>query len=268
MDTSKPERYSQNSYIQYILGVEALQQYMQWEEGDTVLDAGCGTGEICKFISQQPGVASVLGFDVSHDFVSYASQHNSAQNILYHVADVSYLSTIIKPEWRGAFSKVVSFSVLHWVRDKVTALKALHSCLKPGGEIVMIIGTDKSKTLQTYLKMAAHPRWETYLKDFVPNLFPWPSGDLVNHSSRLLEECGFEVLSCHVKEHRHLFESKEKLRDALCAIYPHLHYIPQDKHGEFKHDVENIAREAHLISGRDGHFKITEKTPFVRARKL
>eukprot|EP00058_Branchiostoma_floridae_P009199 XP_002594687.1 hypothetical protein BRAFLDRAFT_130920 [Branchiostoma floridae] len=163
MDTTKPEHYTQNSSLQYSIGIRALQKYMEWEGDDTVLDAGCGTGEICMFISQQPGVASVVGFDVSPDFVSYASQQNSSTNILYHVADVSDLSTI-KPEWQGAFSKVVSFSVLHWVRDKVTALKALHSCLKPGGEIVMVFATDESKIIPNYLKMAAHPSWDTGLK--------------------------------------------------------------------------------------------------------
>ncbi|CAH1252974.1 Hypp1050 [Branchiostoma lanceolatum] len=103
MDTTKPEHYSQNSSIQYSLGVEVLQQYMKWEECDTVLDAGCGTGEICKYISQQPEVASVVGFDASPDFVSYAmaSQHNSSPNVLYHVANVSDASTL-KPEWQGA----------------------------------------------------------------------------------------------------------------------------------------------------------------------
>ncbi|XP_066289872.1 juvenile hormone acid O-methyltransferase-like [Branchiostoma lanceolatum] len=180
MDTTKPEHYSQNSSVQHSFGVEVLQQYMEWEEGDTVLDAGCGTGAICKYISQQPGVASVVGFDVSADFVSFASQHNSSPNILYQVADVSDVSTL-KPEWQGAFSKVVSLSVLHWVQDKVAALKALCNCLKPGGEILMTFGTDKNKSVQTNLQMAAHPKWQIYLKDFVPNLFPWPSSDLANN---------------------------------------------------------------------------------------
>ncbi|CAH1253363.1 Hypp1160 [Branchiostoma lanceolatum] len=123
MDTTKPEHYSQNSSVQHSLGVEVLQQCMKWEEGDTVLDAGCGTGEICKHISQQPGIASVVGFDASPDFVSYASQYNSSTNILYHVADVSDVTTL-KKEWQGAFSKVVSLSVLHWVQDKAAALKS------------------------------------------------------------------------------------------------------------------------------------------------
>ncbi|KAI8484869.1 hypothetical protein Bbelb_374660 [Branchiostoma belcheri] len=104
MDTTNPRYYSQNRSLQHDFGLELLQQYMRWEEDDTVLDAGCGTGEICKYISQQPGVASVLGLDVPPDFIRYATQHNSSQNVVYDVSDISDASTI-KPEWHGAFSK-------------------------------------------------------------------------------------------------------------------------------------------------------------------
>ncbi|XP_035677354.1 biotin biosynthesis bifunctional protein BioCD-like [Branchiostoma floridae] len=113
------------------------------------IDAGCGTGELCSYISQQPGVASVVGFDLSPDFISYARTNNSSPNVRYHVADAADPSTI-KPEWRGAFSKVVSTFVLHWVKDKPTALNMLNSCLKPGGEIVFLCVSDKSKFHEKY----------------------------------------------------------------------------------------------------------------------
>ncbi|CAH1262942.1 PPP1R14B [Branchiostoma lanceolatum] len=167
MNTTEAAHYSQNRSFQHSFGVEdtqVLQQYMKWEEGDAVLDAGCGTGEICKYISQQPGVASVVGFDVSPDFVSYASQHNSTQ---------TYFITWVIP-----------------------------------GEILLACQHDESKSYRTWWDMASHPNWKIYLKDFMPNLFPWPSSDLTNerHRSRLLEECGFEVLSCHIKEHQQPFD--------------------------------------------------------------
>ncbi|XP_019628710.1 PREDICTED: juvenile hormone acid O-methyltransferase-like [Branchiostoma belcheri] len=256
MDSTKPEFYSQNSSLQHDLGVELLQQYMRWEEGDTVLDAGCGTGEICKYISQQPGVASVWGLDVSPDFVRYASQHNSSPNVLYDVSDISDASTI-KPELQGTFSKVVSLQVLHWVQDKAAALKVLHSCLKPRGEILLWFCTDVSKICQISPGLASHPKWKNYLKDFQPNLFPWPSSDIVKerHSSHLLEECGFEVLSCHLKKLQYSFTCQEQWKKSMSALLRHLCYIPEDKHEEFLNDAEKMARDVRLLSG---DFKITD----------
>ncbi|XP_019631380.1 PREDICTED: juvenile hormone acid O-methyltransferase-like [Branchiostoma belcheri] len=266
MDTTKPEFYSKNRSFQHDLGVEVLQYHMRWEEGDTVLDAGCGTGEICKYISQQPGVASVVGVDVSPDFVRYASQHNSSPDVLYQVSDITDASTI-KPELRGAFSKVVSLQVLHWVQDKVTALKVLHSCLKPGGEMLLWFNTNASKFCRILLGMASHPKWQIYLTDFELNVFPWPSSDIVKdrHSSLLLEECGFEVLSCDLKEHLHPFNSKKQFRNAVGACLGHLCYIPQDKHEEFLNDVEKMTRDINFVSD---NYKVTNECQVVYARKL
>ncbi|XP_078693287.1 trans-aconitate 2-methyltransferase-like isoform X2 [Branchiostoma floridae x Branchiostoma belcheri] len=267
MDTTKPKNYSENHSFQHNLGIELLQQYMRWEGGDTVLDAGCGTGEICKYISQQPGVASVVGFDVSPDFISFASQHNSSANMRYHVSDVSDASTI-KPEWQAAFSKVVSHAVLHWVQDKVAALKVLHSCLKPGGEMLLwFCASNESKFCQIVLDMATHHKWKTYLKDFEPNLFPWPSSDFVNggHSSYFLEECGFEVLSCYSKEYQQPFGSKEKWRKAISTLLRHLSYIPQDRHEEFLDDVEKMSKDIHFVSD---DYRAIGKCQVVHARKL
>ncbi|CAH1225005.1 Hypp41 [Branchiostoma lanceolatum] len=243
MDTKKPQHYSQNRSFQHSFGVEVLQRYLQWEEGDTVLDAGCGTGEICKYISQQPGVASVVGFDLSHDFISYASKHNSSPNVLYHVADASDVTTI-KPEWRGAFSKLVSIFVLNWIQDKAATLNLLHSCLKPQGELLLVCPTEQGPFYQVNLGMASHPKWRMHLKDFVPTLLPWPSSDLTtNQSSRLLEECGLGDITCYIKKHQQPYDSKDKLRETVRSVLPHMRLIPQFKHEEFLDDVEKMAEE-------------------------
>eukprot|EP00058_Branchiostoma_floridae_P024537 XP_002610027.1 hypothetical protein BRAFLDRAFT_99979 [Branchiostoma floridae] len=149
------------------------------------------------------------------------------------------------------------------------ALKAQHSCLaihaKPNGEIFVACQHDESKSYQTWLNMASHPNWKSYLTDFVPNLFPWPADDISSYSSRLLEECGFEVLSCHVKQHQQPFQFKEKLKETLRAIFPHLRYIPADKHEEFFDDLLEMAKDIHFIST---DYTGTDGTLVLHARKL
>ncbi|XP_035698018.1 uncharacterized protein LOC118431045 [Branchiostoma floridae] len=266
MDATTADHYSRNRSFQQSVGVKVLQQYLRWEGGDTVLDAGCGTGEICTYISQQPGVASVLGFDVSAEFVSFASQYNSAPNVRYDVADVSDISTY-KPEWEGAFSKAVCLYVLHWVRDKAAALRAIHSCLTSRGEILLLCDTEESSFNQTSLIMASHPKWQPYLGEFVPIVFPWPSGDLGKNRSRLMQECGFEVLSCHIEQNHQHFESKAKLKEWLRAVFPHLNYIPQDRQEEFFHDLLEVARDTRLASTDALYIEVTA-TLVLHARKL
>ncbi|XP_078589184.1 juvenile hormone acid O-methyltransferase-like [Branchiostoma floridae x Branchiostoma japonicum] len=219
-------------------------------------------------MSQQPGVASVQAFDVSAEFVSYANQNNSAPNVRYDVADVSDISTY-KPEWKGGFSKAVCLAVLHWLQDKTAALKAIHSCLRSRGEILLSCDTEESSFYRTSHNMASHPKWQPYLGDFAPNLFPWPSGDLVENRSRLMQECGFEVLSCHIKPHQQSFDSRAKLKETFRAIFPHLNYIPQEKHEEFFDDLFEMAKDMHMVStGGDSGYIGKNDTLVLHARKL
>ncbi|KAI8504021.1 hypothetical protein Bbelb_180890 [Branchiostoma belcheri] len=115
--------------------------------------------------------------------------------------------------------------------------------------------------------MASHPNWGTYLKDFDHKMFPWPCTDLSNerHSSRLLEQCGFEVISCHLQDHQQSFDSKKHWRNFISAGLRHLRYIPQDKHEEFLDDVEKMASDIHFVSD---DYKISYECQIVHARKF
>eukprot|EP00058_Branchiostoma_floridae_P021316 XP_002606806.1 hypothetical protein BRAFLDRAFT_82445 [Branchiostoma floridae] len=180
---------------------------------------------------------------------NYARTNNSSPNVRYHVADAADPSTI-KPEWRGAFSKVVSTFVLHWVKDKPTALNMLNSCLKPGGEIVFLCVSDKSKFHEVPLELSSLPKWSVYLKDAVPAVFPWPSCDITaEHRSSLLEACGFEVIACDIKKHQYSWKSKDQFKISLRSVLPHLSYIPEDKQEEFMDDLIKLAEERHWITG-------------------
>ncbi|KAI8514742.1 hypothetical protein Bbelb_073330 [Branchiostoma belcheri] len=262
MEAKSPQLYSQNRALQQGLTVQVLQQYMRWEGGDTVMDVGCGTGDICRYISQQPGVASVVGFDLSADFISYARERNSSPNIVYHVGDASDASTF-KPEWKGAFGKIVSIFVLHFIQDQVATLKMLHSCLKPGGEILLVTISEKSTIYQVWLELASLPKWEIYMKDFVANMFPWPSSDLVKDSSRLLEECGFQTLACGIKEHRQAFDSKSQILEGIRSVLPSK--VPQDKRDEILVDFERIAKDRQWIHTEN---MVNDAFPVIHGRKL
>ncbi|CAH1264511.1 Hypp3005 [Branchiostoma lanceolatum] len=265
MDTTNPQHYSQNNALQHSVGVSALQQYMTWEEGDVVMDAGSGTGELCNYISQQPGVASVVGFDLSPDFISYARMNNSSPNVLYHVADASDPSTV-KPEWRGSFSKVVSIFALQWIKDKATTLKVLNSCLKPGGEIVFVCDVEKSKASEI---TPALPKWKTYLGDADPNVFPWPSSDLTNdrRSILFLESCGFEVIACDISNYQYSFDSRDQFREYFRGGQTELHSIPEHKQEEFFDDLEKMAAERHWVTG-EGAPTMQDVYLVVHARKM
>ncbi|KAI8493785.1 hypothetical protein Bbelb_281320 [Branchiostoma belcheri] len=198
-----------------------------------VLDVGCGTGEITKLMSQQPGVKSVVGIDLSSDFISFASKYNAAENVSFHVADASK-SADFKPEWKGAFTKATCFTVLHWIQDKRSALKNIASCLEPGGELVINCLLESGEQMG---KLDL-PKWKGYLEDFTYGVYPWPNDD-IDGMVQLFEEVGFEVLKCQEQNapRKSFPTDPEGSKAFMRTMLPQLKFIPTDKHDYYLTDV-------------------------------
>lgn len=63
--------------------------------GKKVLDVGCGDGIHCKLLADM-GAQSVIGVDLSKEFIDFAKEHNAAPGISYHecnAANVPFVET-------------------------------------------------------------------------------------------------------------------------------------------------------------------------------
>ncbi|XP_066284020.1 juvenile hormone acid O-methyltransferase-like [Branchiostoma lanceolatum] len=216
MDTADAVHYSQNRSFQDTHSQQFLGKHLEWVEGDTVLDVGCGTGETTRYIARQNGVKAAVGFDVSPQFIRHTNGSNTVKNATFFVADVQN-SSEMKPEWRESFSKAVSFYVLQWVGNKQGAVRNIASCLQPGGELLMTVPTDDNFLFKVSQTMAAHARWQKYLcscPDFV--MKPWPADD-EEGMYHLLQQWGFEMLTSDCPLLEQSYCSKE---EALKALHP------------------------------------------------
>ncbi|HOV75407.1 MAG TPA: class I SAM-dependent methyltransferase [Candidatus Hydrogenedentes bacterium] len=95
-----------------------------------VLDAGCGTGATLQWIagrtSRQP-----VGFDISPDAMRFCRQRG--------LAGLVQASVLAMPFSEAEFDAVVSLDVLYHrnVPDRMRALAAIFSALKPGGFLIL-----------------------------------------------------------------------------------------------------------------------------------
>lgn len=103
--------------------------------GDSVLDAGCGTGLLTALMSAQAGQSGqVTGLDQSpHMLELAATRCNALGNVKLHQGDITNLNFDT-----DSFDAASSIQTLLYIEDVDSALKELYRVLKPGGRIGII----------------------------------------------------------------------------------------------------------------------------------
>jgi ubiquinone/menaquinone biosynthesis C-methylase UbiE len=112
-----------------------------------VLEVGCGTGPVCRFLATLPEVASVTGVDPSPLFLDRARA--LAEDVTFVVGDARALAF---PD--AAFDTVVFHTSLCHVPDAEQALAEACRVLRPGGRLAVFDG-DYATT--TFARDAADP---------------------------------------------------------------------------------------------------------------
>lgn len=149
------------------------------EEGEKILDLGCGTGDLAKRLYDL-GVA-VIGVDKSENMVAQAMGKYSA--IPFQVRDATDLG------YHDEFDAVFSNATLHWIKSPENALHCIYDSLKKGGRFIAELGGKGNVQLLTdeivrQLKESGD--------NYKPEQFPWYFPSIGEYSS-LMEKVGFRV---------------------------------------------------------------------------
>ncbi|MBW8706595.1 Malonyl-[acyl-carrier protein] O-methyltransferase [Streptomyces sp. MBT84] len=111
-------------------------------EGERLLDAGCGVGEVARQLGERVGGrGSVAAIDLSEHVIAAARSRNDGRPVDYAVGDITALDF---PD--DHFDGVRCERVLQHVQDPDIALKELARVTRPGGR-VCVIDTDWSSSV-------------------------------------------------------------------------------------------------------------------------
>jgi trans-aconitate 2-methyltransferase len=98
--------------------------------GETLLDAGCGTGRITEELLQRLPNGRIVGVDLSHNMLRRADSYlgpGFGKRISFIVADLQKLP------FEAAFDVIFSTAAFHWVPDHDKLFRSLYCALRPGG---------------------------------------------------------------------------------------------------------------------------------------
>ncbi|MBW4423333.1 MAG: methyltransferase domain-containing protein [Nostoc desertorum CM1-VF14] len=158
---------------------EDLLKFLNPEPGESILDLGCGTGQLTEKIAQAG--AEVLGVDHAPTMIEKARQNYP--HIRFDIADARNFR-VDKP-----LDAVFSNAVLHWVKKANSAIASIHQALKPGGRFVAEFGGKGNvQAIATALESALEA-----LNISAKALNPWYFPSIGEYAS-LLEQQGFDVI--------------------------------------------------------------------------
>jgi SAM-dependent methyltransferase len=104
------------------------------KDGETVMDAGCGTGSLSFALAQRANNLSIQGIDFSPAYIEYATRQNTYPNLAFSVGDVCAL-----PFADASFDRVLSLLVLHFVPDSKRAIAELRRVARPGATVAAAV---------------------------------------------------------------------------------------------------------------------------------
>ncbi len=144
----------------YARGIRRLLPHLRVPPLAAVLDVGCGTGVNMVEAARWFGPLRLLcGIDISPGMAEVARTKMRALGIPAQIA-VGDAEQLPYPD--GIFDLVICNSVLHWVRNRQTALQEMRRVLRPGGQLALICASRPGfgewfGLIDTVLRMVAGP---------------------------------------------------------------------------------------------------------------
>jgi trans-aconitate methyltransferase len=149
------------------------------QPGESILDLGCGTGQLTEQIAKTG--AAVRGIDADAAMIAKAQQNYP--DLQFAQADARNFQVDLPVD------AVFSNAVLHWVKEPDAAIQCIHQALKPGGRFVAEFGGKGNVQAIEQALRHGHPAY----------ISPWYFPSVAEYATRL-EQQGFEVVLATLRD--------------------------------------------------------------------
>lgn len=119
---NKAKLYQRSNKLQRVDTKLVLEEYaplIKWNGLDTVMDAGCGTGDVTIdfLLPEMPTTYThLVGTDISESMIRLAKEtYENLPRVSFERFDIS---GVVDPKFLNYFDHVTSFFCLHWVQNQ------------------------------------------------------------------------------------------------------------------------------------------------------
>lgn len=192
--------------------------------GMSVVDLGCGTGDLTQRLAEELPDSNVLGVDSSESMLEAAGVKSGPrlEFRLQRIEDVD-----------GQWDLVFSNAALQWLDDHETLIPRVFAMVAPGGRLAIQIPSNADHPSQTLLAETAaeHPMSDAF-RD-------WPqrvSALGIRRYAEILVEQGATQIVALDKVYPHVLEDSDAVAEWMAgtAVRPYLDRLPPHLHSEFE----------------------------------
>lgn len=177
---------------------------------DSVLDAGCGTGDVTLDILMPILPAKfkrIVGVDISNEMLDYARKTQVHPKLSFERFNLEV--ELEKQSLHGIepFDHITSFFCLMWIQNQKVCIQNFHKLLKPGGDMLLVFLSNHS-VFDVYKNQSQNNRWAEYMTNVDQIITPYQySENPGKEFTNLLFDCGFRECDVKVQEGTYSFDN-------------------------------------------------------------
>ena len=143
------DKYVEFSQMQFHIGELAIQK-LNPKQGESILDLGCGIGNLTAKIAKRIDPGRIIGIDPDKNMIEAAEER--IENFKIPNMQVQQISGT-KMNYDRRFDGVFSNIVIHWIKDQHRLFSNLNKSLKENGRmLIATIYTDPDVTIEASVK--------------------------------------------------------------------------------------------------------------------
>jgi trans-aconitate 2-methyltransferase len=205
--------------------------------GLSVIDLGCGTGELTHRLSEHLPDANVLGIDSSAEMLKKADDYTT-DNCIFKQQDIEAVLNEDR-KWDLVFSN----AALQWIDDHHTLIPRVIAMVRSGGQLAIQVPSNHDHYTHIAIKeLAAADPYRQVLRGWTrtaPVL-------KIEVYAKILFDNGAKSITVFEKAYPHVLENAAGLVrwTSGTALIPYLEKLPKDLHNSF------ISEYKHLLETR------------------
>ncbi len=212
-----PEQYHQFQAARFA-PFEDLLDLVKVRAGMSVVDLGCGTGELTRRLAEQLPGSEVVGIDSSPEMLERAGALAN-ERVRFELGSIEAVE--------GSWDLVFSHAAIHWVEAHRALVPRLLSLVRPGGQLAVQLPSNHTHPTQTLItEVAAEEPYHSALGGWHRES-PVLS---INEYAELLHESGGSEITVFEKVYPSLMDDSDALAEwtAGTTLVPYFERLPKD----------------------------------------